>query len=88
MKVWIKRLALAVLAAILIVFFICAYIMHSAKGSVPVLNYHQINDRDENALTIHTDQFEAQMKYLSDNGYHTITPQDMIDDPLGFVKIF
>ena len=67
-----------VLALILAGLAVCAYIMHSAKDSVPVLNYHQINDRDENALTVHTDQFEAQMKYLADNGYHTITPEEMI----------
>ena len=79
MNVWIKRLALIVLAIILAGAAICTYIMHSAKNAVPVLNYHQINDRDENALTVHTDQFEAQMKYLADNGYHTITPEDMVD---------
>jgi len=79
MKTWIKRLALLMLALILAGLAVCAYIMHSAKDSVPVLNYHQINDRDENALTIHTDQFEVQMKYLADHGYHTITPAEMID---------
>ena len=79
MTVWIKRLALIVLAVILAGAAICTYIMCSAKNAVPVLNYHQINDRDENALTVHTDQFEAQMKYLADNGYHTITPEDMVD---------
>lgn len=78
MKIWIKRLALSMLALMLVGLAACAYIMHSAKDSVPVLNYHQINDRDENALTVHTDQFEAQMKYLADNGYHAITPAEMI----------
>ena len=79
MTIWIKRLALIVLAVLLAGAAICTYIMHSAKNAVPVLNYHQINNRDENALTVHTDQFEAQMKYLVDNGYHTITPEDMIE---------
>ena len=58
---------------------LCAYRMHSATRAVPVLNYHQINDRDENSLTVHTDEFDEQMKYLSDNGYHTITPEEMMD---------
>ncbi|SHK45493.1 Peptidoglycan/xylan/chitin deacetylase, PgdA/CDA1 family [Selenomonas ruminantium] len=79
MTTWFKRLALTGLAAILACIAICSYILHGAATSVPVLNYHQINDRDENALTVHTDQFEAQMKYLVDNGYHVITPQEMID---------
>lgn len=79
MKIWIKRLALTLLAVILAGAAVCAYSMHNTRNSVPVLNYHQINDRDENALTVHTDQFEAQMKYLADNGYHTITPSEMIE---------
>lgn len=79
MTTWIKRLALIGLSAVLACLAVCAYILHGAADSVPVLNYHQINDRDENALTVHTDQFEAQMKYLADNGYHVITPLEMIE---------
>ena len=44
-----------------------------------MLNYHQINDTEKNALTVNTEQFEAQMKYLSENGYTAITPADMLD---------
>ena len=54
-------------------------LFQSAKGGIPVLNYHQINDTEKNALTVNTEQFEAQMKYLSENGYTTITPADMLD---------
>ena len=57
----------------------CAYLMYGAARSVPVLNYHQINDTAENALTVHVDQFEKQMKYLADNGYTAITPAEMLD---------
>lgn len=79
MTTWLKRLIAALSAAVLLCVAVCAYIMHGAAQSVPVLNYHQINDRDENALTVHTDQFEAQMKYLVDNGYHVITPLEMTE---------
>ena len=78
MTIWIKRLLLLLAAVILAVLAVCFYLIHSANQSVPVLNYHQINDRDENALTVHTDQFEAQMKYLAEEGYHVITPEEMI----------
>lgn len=64
---------------LVIVFGYCAYLMHSAARSVPVLNYHQINDTAENSLTVHTDQFEEQMRYLAENGYTTITPDEMLD---------
>ncbi|MCI6158039.1 MAG: hypothetical protein MR669_00370 [Selenomonadaceae bacterium] len=69
---WWKRArhgVLLVLAALILAFLaFCAFRMAEARHDVPVLNYHQINDRDENALTVHTDQFEAQMKYLADHG--------------------
>ena len=68
MTTWIKRILLFLLIIFLAVLGLCAYRMHSATRAVPVLNYHQINDRDENSLTVHTDEFDEQMKYLSDNG--------------------
>lgn len=79
MTTWIKRILLFLLIIFLAVLGLCAYRMHSATRAVPVLNYHQINDRDENSLTVHSDEFDEQMKYLSDNGYHTITPEEMMD---------
>ena len=69
LRTWIKRITVILAVIILVLIGIGAYLMHQADHSVPVLNYHQINDRDENALTVHTDQFEAQMKFLVDNGY-------------------
>lgn len=63
--------ALSFLAVIIISF--------TPVSGVPVLNYHQINDVDHNAMTITTKQFEAQMKYLSDNNYTAISPDQLID---------
>ena len=74
------RKALLVLMALLAVIAVgVGWLLHSTAKSVPVLNYHQINDRDENALTVHVDQFDAQMAYLAENGYHAITPAQMLD---------
>lgn len=69
--------ALAALAFAFAVVVFCLF--QSAKDGIPVLNYHQINDTEKNALTVNTEQFEAQMKYLAENGYTTITPADMLD---------
>lgn len=44
---------------------------------VPVLNYHQVNDQYHTSLTMTTPDFDTQMKYLHDNGYHTITPAQL-----------
>jgi len=78
LKALFKRLLIAVVPLLLLAIALGAYQMHKHANGVPVLNYHQINDRDENSLTIHTSQFEAEMKYLADNGYHTITPAELL----------
>ncbi len=52
-------------------------------ANVPILIYHYVEELPEDAdsvrigLTVLPDAFEAQLKYLSDNGYHTITLDDM-----------
>lgn len=46
---------------------------------VPVLNYHQINNKDQNALTLSATEFEAQMHYLYNEGYTTISPDQLAD---------
>lgn len=76
---WLKRILLLLLIACIGIIGICAYRMHTADRAVPVLNYHQINDRDQNSLTVQTAQFEEEMQYLVDNGYHAITPEEMLD---------
>lgn len=55
------------------------FLWQKASDSVPVLNYHQINDTEKNPLTVDTEQFERQMEYLAEEGYHAITPGEMID---------
>ena len=53
-------------------------LMQTARG-VPVLNYHQVEEKNGNPLTLWPDQFEAQMAYLADEGYTTITIDEMMD---------
>lgn len=69
--------------AVLCVFFLlligCLLLSRLGQNGVPVLNYHQINDRDHNALTVSSSQFAAQMDYLNKEGYHTITPTELAD---------
>ena len=40
---------------------------------VPVLNYHQVNNKFNTVLTMKPANFDEQMKYLHDNDYHSIT---------------
>lgn len=51
---------------------------------IPILMYHSISDRDQNAghndLALHTSPlvFETHLKYLSENGYTSISPADVV----------
>lgn len=55
------------------------YLFNREKGGVPILAYHQVNDVDEDEMTLRVDQFDAQMKYLVDEGYNVITPTELLD---------
>lgn len=75
----LKKACLAM--GILLVLFLlaCAWQMQRHSNGVPILNYHQVNDWADNALTVHVDQFDKQMQYLADNGYHTITLNELLN---------
>lgn len=57
----------------------CLFFVREAATGVPVLSYHQVNDTDNNALTVPTAEFERQMSYLHNEGYHAITPDQLND---------
>ena len=67
-----------VIAGLIIIGAACFAIFSKPIG-IPVLNYHQINDVDENMLTVSTTEFETQMTWLEENGFHTITVSELID---------
>lgn len=46
--------------------------------AIPVLNYHKV-DEQKIALSISSQEFEEQIKYLAKEGYHTITPSEMMN---------
>lgn len=75
MKFILLRLVIAVLLTL--GFFAVAVII--PPSGIPVLNYHQINDEDENLLTVSTTEFETQMAWLEENGYHAITAAELAD---------
>jgi len=53
--------------------------VNSDSDGVPVLSYNRVNDVDSNEFTLTVEQFEAQMKYLVDEGYTVITPDELLD---------
>ena len=56
-----------------------AWIWNSDPEGVPVLKYKRVNDVDKNENTLSVEQFDAQMKYLVDEGYNTISPAELLD---------
>lgn len=56
-----------------------SWLFQRDSGGVPILTYYQVNDIDQNSRTLTVEQFDAQMKYLVDNGYHILTPTELLD---------
>lgn len=80
MKLFRKQCAILSLTLLLTaVLTFSFWILREASTGIPVLNYHQINDEDINALTVPTADFAQEMDYLVENGYHTITPDQLTD---------
>ena len=79
---------LAVLAILLGVLLIIGHPKETPAPSPPpppeddvkvtVLNYHMINSRFL-SLAVEPSDFDWQMKYLVDHGYHTISPDELYD---------
>ena len=74
-----KPILLRLVIAALIVVGFAVFAFYSPPSGIPVLNYHQINDVDENLLTVSTTEFETQMAWLEENGFHTITASELIN---------
>ena len=55
------------------------WLFEREAGGVPVLTYYRVNDVDKNAFTLTVEQFDAQMKFLVDDGYTVITPDELLD---------
>jgi peptidoglycan/xylan/chitin deacetylase (PgdA/CDA1 family) len=45
---------------------------------VPILTYHRFSDECESPLCMPTRVFKEQIRYLKDNGYHAISPEDLL----------
>jgi polysaccharide deacetylase len=58
---------------------VAGFIQIRTATGIPVLNYHQVEPKDGNPLTLWPEQFEAQMEYLAAEGYTTITIDEMMD---------
>ena len=74
-----KKILLAMLLLILAASGFIFWLFQRESDGVPILVYHRVNDNDSNPTTLTVADFDAQMKYLVDNGYRVIMPDDLLD---------
>jgi peptidoglycan/xylan/chitin deacetylase (PgdA/CDA1 family) len=67
----IKLLRLCLSLAVITVFLCIGLTVYRPTG-VPVLMYHSISDVPGNPLCVRPDDFQRQMRYLSENAFHVI----------------
>lgn len=48
------------------------------RSGIPVLNYHGVEDNEHNPLMLGVADFDRQMAYLQREGYHSITPKQLL----------
>lgn len=75
MKKFLLAMAVFVLATAGFIF----WLFQRDADNVPILVYHRVNDTDDNPTTLKVADFEAQIKFLIDSGYHVIAPDDLLD---------
>ena len=78
MKLSYKRFLLSLLCMVSLL-IVAGFIQIRTATGIPVLNYHQVEPKDGNPLTLWPEQFEAQMEYLAAEDYTTITIDEMMD---------
>ncbi|MDQ0202697.1 polysaccharide deacetylase family protein [Pectinatus haikarae] len=63
----------------LLVFGVVAiYFSGEDKNNILILEYHRVNDVDDDEYTISTKEFRKQIEYLSEQGYSTISLMNFI----------
>ena len=74
-----KKLLIFLLVIVISISALVVWTLKSDPDRVPILSYYRVNDIDHNETTLSVEQFGAQMKYLSDEGYTVITPTELLD---------
>ncbi len=46
--------------------------------TIPVLTYHRFGDNCDSPLCMPADVFDRQMRYLKENAFHTVTPEELL----------
>jgi peptidoglycan/xylan/chitin deacetylase (PgdA/CDA1 family) len=60
------------------IFYFISRLRGGSKGT-RILCYHRVNDREKGYLSVPVDAFRKQMKWLSEQGYHSASLADLLD---------
>lgn len=77
MKVKQRNVVVFFIAAVLI-FFAALFYLENYRQGVIILAYHKVDDSNEQ-YSISPAEFERQISYLAESGYHTISLKDMYE---------
>jgi peptidoglycan/xylan/chitin deacetylase (PgdA/CDA1 family) len=72
----------SVLVAIMLLaatFFLSPALAEGRACALPILVYHRFGPTAADSMTVRTSQFEAQLKYLRDNGYQVVPLRAIVD---------
>lgn len=70
-----RRIILFIIFAFIV---IASAVFSNQQDTIPVLNYHLIEDNVRNPLALSNQDFEKQMAYLQEKGYSSITPDQLV----------
>lgn len=62
---------------ILVIFLLTGHALALSPSAIPVLMYHSVSNIPNNAAVISPVNFEKQMQFLAQNGYHTLTLDEL-----------
>ena len=74
-----KKFLIVMLVLILATAGFIFWLFSRDADGVPILVYHRVSDTDDNPQTLTVADFDAQIKYLKENGYSFIMPDDLLD---------
>ena len=74
-----KRFLLMMITLLLLVAGFIFWLFARDSEGVPILVYHRVNDTDTTFGTLTVAEFDAQLKFLKDEGYNVIMPDDLLD---------
>lgn len=83
MRLQVKKIILSIVGSILLIGIYLGIqyersLNYKAVG-VPVLNYHRVDSGIRHSLVVPPEEFKKQMQYLHDEGYHTITLDELYE---------